>query len=231
VQYWAVIPAAGIGARMDVEVPKQYLKINGKTILEHTLEKFCQHTVIEGIIVVIADNDIYWPKLAIASHPKIKHVVGGIERCDSVLNGLQMLSSMAEPDDWVMVHDAARPCVRKEDINHLIEIVADHPIGGILALPVSDTIKRGNKNNSISTTVDRKGLWHALTPQMFRLSTLRLALSECRSNDKVVTDEAQAIEICGNHPLLIEGHPDNIKVTHNYDLALAELYLQQQEIN
>ena len=157
--------------------------------------------------------------------------MGGIERCDSVLNGLQMLSSMAEPDDWVMVHDAARPCVRKEDINHLIEIVADHPIGGILALPVSDTIKRGNKNNSISTTVDRKGLWHALTPQMFRLSTLRLALSGCRSNDKVVTDEAQAIEICGNHPLLIEGHPDNIKVTHNYDLALAELYLQQQEIN
>ncbi len=229
--YWAVIPAAGIGSRMDVEVPKQYLKINGKTILEHTLEKFCQHPLIDGIIIVIADNDIYWSKLTLASHPKIKQAAGGIERCDSVLNGLQELSFMAEPEDWVLVHDAARPCVRKEDIDHLIKVVADHTVGGILALPVRDTMKRGNEESSILTTVDRKDLWHALTPQMFRLSALQAALSECRSNNKVVTDEAQAIEICGNHPLLIEGHPDNIKVTHNYDLALAELYLQQQGVN
>lgn len=230
-RYWVVIPAAGFGTRMDAELPKQYLKILGKTILEHTIGKFYKHPLIEGIIVVIAGTDNHWSKLELATDSKIKQVEGGVERCDSVLNGLQELNNMADPDDWVMVHDAARPCVRKEDIDKLIESVSDHPVGGILGLPVKDTMKRSNVENSIISTVDRNCLWHALTPQMFRLSVLHKALGQCRSNDETVTDEAQAIEISGQQPLLIEGHPDNIKITNHHDLALAEFYLQQQGSN
>lgn len=229
--YWVVIPAAGFGTRMDADLPKQYLKILGKTILEHTIGKFYEHPLIEGIIVVIAENDRHWSTLEIASDSKIKQVEGGVERCDSVLNGLNEIFSMAEPDDWVMVHDAARPCVRREDIDKLIESVSDHPVGGILGLPVKDTMKRSNMENSIISTVDRNCLWHALTPQMFRISLLHTALGQCRSNGEMVTDEAQAIEISGQHPLIIEGHPDNIKITNHHDLALAEFYLQQQGSN
>lgn len=230
-RYWVVIPAAGFGTRMDAGLPKQYLKIHGKTILEHTIEKFQQHPLIEGIIVVIAGNDKHWLNLELASDAKIKQVEGGVERCDSVLNGLKELANLAEPDDWVLVHDAARPCVRREDIDKLIETVSDHPVGGILGLPVKDTMKRSNMENSIISTVDRNCLWHALTPQMFRLSVLHSALGQCRSSGEMVTDEAQAIEISGQHPLIIEGHPDNIKITNHHDLALAEFYLQQQGSN
>lgn len=228
-RYWAVIPAAGIGTRMRMETPKQYLSLHGRTILEHTLARFCEHESVAGISVALAPEDPYWDRLAIAGHDKILTATGGVERYHSVQNGLTALADRATGDDWVMVHDAARPCLRHEDIDCLIESLAQHPVGGILALPVRDTMKRAGADNEIRETVDREGLWHALTPQMFRLDLLRDCLAAALAANQPVTDEAQAVELAGYRPLLVPGHPDNIKITHPIDLPLAELFLSQQE--
>ncbi len=227
--YWAVIPAAGVGMRMQTEVPKQYLNINHKTILEHTLERFCSHPKIEGVVVAISRSDNVWTTLSISSHPKIIVAEGGVERCHSVMNGLQVLSDKANSNDWVLVHDAARPCVRKLDIDRLIDSLDGHNVGGLLGLPVKDTMKRVDDSCTVQETIEREGLWHALTPQMFRLNVLIGSLENALSKNLLVTDEAQAIELNGLQPMLVEGHPDNIKITRDSDLALAELYLSQQE--
>jgi 2-C-methyl-D-erythritol 4-phosphate cytidylyltransferase len=145
-----------------------------------------------------------------------------------VLNGLQALQQQAQPDDWVLVHDAARPCVRQADLEKLMTELAHHPVGGLLAVPVRDTMKRADAKLEIVETVNREGLWHALTPQMFRLEALSNALQSLLSRGEHVTDDAQAMEKMGQRPVLIEGHADNIKITHPQDLSLAELYLQQQ---
>ena len=155
--------------------------------------------------------------------------VGGAERCHSVLNGLRLLTPRAHDDDWVLVHDAARPCVRVEDISLLIERLRDHPVGGLLGLPVADTMKRADAAGNVLETVPRDGLWRALTPQMFRLGLLRAALERALDNGLLVTDEAQAVEAAGQVPCMVEGHADNIKITRAQDLVLAQLYLQQQE--
>lgn len=228
-RHWAVIPAAGIGTRMQMETPKQYLTLHGRTILEHTLERFCEHPAISGIVVVLAPKDPYWDELAVAGHEKITTTIGGVERYHSVRNGLTDLRKRAGEDDWVMVHDAARPCLRHEDIDRLIDTLADHPVGGILAIPVRDTMKRAGEHNEIRETVDREGLWHALTPQMFRLQLLDRCLGDAVATDRLVTDEAQAVEYAGYRPLLVPGNPDNIKITHRIDLPLAELFLSQQQ--
>ncbi|MEE8321399.1 MAG: 2-C-methyl-D-erythritol 4-phosphate cytidylyltransferase [Gammaproteobacteria bacterium] len=224
--YWAVIPAAGVGARMDSNIPKQYFCINGKPILEYTLERFCNHSKIDGVVAVIADNDSYWSSLSISGHKKIQIAPGGQERCHSVLNGLRFLSSFAQADDWVLVHDAARPCLRSEDIDHLIEELSSHPVGGVLAVPVRDTMKRAGNNNEIIETVERSRLWHALTPQMFRLAALTQAIEQQLERGHNVTDEAMAIELSGAMPVLVQGHADNIKVTQMGDVLLAEMYLK-----
>ena len=228
-RYWAVIPAAGVGTRMQADVPKQYLSINHKTILEHTLERFCSHPKIEGVVVVISGNDDVWKSLGISSHPKITVVDGGVERCHSVLNGLRALSDNANNNDWVLVHDAVRPCLRTEDIDRLMNTLDGHGVGGLLGLPVRDTMKRADNTGTIQETVDREGLWHALTPQMFHLGSLVDSLENALAYDLIVTDEAQAIELNGLQPVLVEGHPDNIKITRKNDLVLAELFLSQQE--
>ncbi len=224
-RFWAVIPAAGVGARMQVDKPKQYLKIAGNTILEHTLTCFNQHPMIAGIVLILSDDDAYWP--AVSTHLSKPLIIasGGKERCHSVLSGLQTLQDHADPDDWVLVHDAARPCLRQEDIDRLITELRDHPVGGLLALPVRDTLKRSDATNTVSETVNRDLLWHALTPQMFRLGALQLALQNVIQQDLIVTDEAQAMEKMGQAARLIEGHPDNIKITRPLDLQLAEQYL------
>ena len=227
--YWVVIPAAGIGTRMESECPKQYLKIQNKCILEHTVERFCSHPMIKGIVVALAKSDPYWSGLTVSQHEKVKICDGGEERCHSVLNSLHFLNSFADDSDWVLVHDAARPCLRKDDIDKLLNELEQHPVGGILALPVRDTMKRSGQNNEIDTTVEREGLWHALTPQMFRLQQLEEAISKVLERGLMVTDEAQAVEAMGLKPKLVQGHPDNIKVTLPSDLALAELFLSQQE--
>ena len=229
-KYWAMIPAAGVGTRMGMDTPKQYLKLCGKCILEYTLELFCMHEKIEGVIVVLAENDTYWETLPAASNKKIQTTIGGVERCHSVQNGLKMLKDIASPDDWVMVHDAARPCLHIDDIDKLIQTMNAQSIGGILAIPVRDTMKRTGTINEVTETVSREGLWHALTPQMFQLSMLDSALEMAISNNVLVTDEAQAIEMTGERPVLVEGHPDNIKITHQSDLPLAELFLSRREV-
>jgi 2-C-methyl-D-erythritol 4-phosphate cytidylyltransferase len=234
--YWGIVPAAGIGSRMGSSSPKQYLHLHGKPILQHTLERL-NLSCIAGIVVCVADNDPYWDTLTLPM--SVMRVSGGAERCHSVLNGLQALQQHAQPDDWVLVHDAARPCVRQADIEKLMTQLADHPVGGLLAVPVRDTMKRadnqslartfgGELEKQVVETVSREGLWHALTPQMFRLEALSHALQSVLSRGELVTDDAQAMERLGLRPVLIEGHADNIKVTHPQDLSLAELYLQQQ---
>jgi len=226
VEFWAVIPAAGTGSRMQSDIPKQYLQLNGKTVIEHTLDAFCENKKIKGIVVAVSEQDTWWKSLAISSHPKIKTTLGGAERCHSVLNCLQFLSGMATADDWILVHDAARPCINSEDIDHLINKLADHPVGGLLALPVRDTMKRADVDNVVTETVSRDGLWHALTPQMFRLSGLTSALQRAIEHKQIVTDESQAMELMGLKPLLVEGQAGNIKITRKDDLALAGFYLR-----
>jgi 2-C-methyl-D-erythritol 4-phosphate cytidylyltransferase len=224
--FWAVIPAAGTGSRMQADIPKQYLQLNRKSVIEHALNAFCENEKIKGIVVAISEQDTWWKSLAISSHPKIKTTPGGAERCHSVLNCLHFLSGMAAAEDWVLVHDAARPCISSGDIDHLIGQLVDHPVGGLLALPVRDTMKRADVDNAVSETVNRNGLWHALTPQMFRLAGLTHALQQAIDRNQVVTDESQAMELMGLKPLLVEGQAGNIKITRKDDLALAELYLR-----
>jgi 2-C-methyl-D-erythritol 4-phosphate cytidylyltransferase len=225
-RYWVVVPAAGIGKRIGTHIPKQYVLLNGKTVLEHTLSKFIYHSRIEKIIVVINSQDSWWRHLRLESYcEKIIVAVGGTERCHSVNNGLQTLARFAEPHDWVLVHDAVRPCLRQEDIDKLIVQVAGHPVGGILGTKVRDTLKHTDLQNQILQTVSRENIWQALTPQMFRMHILSQALQNAIRNRATVTDEASAIESLGLVPVIVEGRCDNIKITHAEDLSLAEKYL------
>lgn len=225
--YWCVVPAAGIGKRMGAEHPKQYLSLLDKTVCEHTLLRLLSVPKLEKLVVCISKTDDWWPKLALAGDPRIITVDGGQERCHSVLNGLHYLRTFAADSDWVLVHDVARPCVRVADIENLIAKTRDHKDGGLLATPVRDTLKRAAGNQHVETTVDRTDLWQALTPQLFKVGALTHALEAALAQQVTITDEASAIEWAGGEPLLVEGHPDNIKITHPNDLPLALLFLQQ----
>ncbi|MBA2409102.1 MAG: 2-C-methyl-D-erythritol 4-phosphate cytidylyltransferase [Gammaproteobacteria bacterium] len=220
--FWAVIPAAGAGRRMGNAIPKQYLPLAGRLVIEHTLARFIGHPKIAGIVVAVDASDDRWRSLNIASAKPLVTVSGGRERCHSVLNALNYLQDMAKADDWVLVHDAARPCLHADDLDKLMITLADDPVGGILATPVRDTLKRADPENRIEQTVDRTALWHALTPQMFRLRVLHAALQRAIDADVAVTDEAAAVERTGLRPPLVQGRGDNIKITHPQDLALAE---------
>ena len=224
---WVIIPAAGVGKRMESDTPKQYLKLNNKTIIEHTLSVFDKHDSISEIVVSISEGDEYWAALNFDLSKPLHVATGGKERSDSVLNGLKFLENKAADDDWVLVHDAARPCLRHEDITLLIDSLREHDVGGILAVPVRDTMKRSLDNNTIKETVERENLWHALTPQMFRFSMLKNALESALNNNDVITDEESAIELAGYSPVLVEGHADNIKITRPEDLVLASFFLQK----
>jgi len=228
-KFWVIIPAAGIGARMNTDCPKQYLKINGKTVLEHTLERFTHHPRISGVVIAIAEYDSYWPTLSFRTERPVITVKGGEERCHSVLNAMKALDELAEEDDWVLVHDAARPCLDKHDLDKLLITMATHPVGGLLGIPVHDTVKKTDSVNVVEETVDRDHLWRALTPQMFRYGMLHKALSNALVDGYIVTDDASAIEHAGYAPLMLEGCSDNIKITRPEDLALAEFYLNQRK--
>lgn len=222
----AVLPAAGIGSRMQADCPKQYLIAGGKTIIEHAIFSLLSHPRIQRIIVVIHPQDIQFSTLAIAHDPRISVVHGGDERADSVMAGLQQ----AGQAEWALVHDAARPCLHPDDLERLLAIIGHSKVGGILAAPVRDTMKRSEAGvQAIAHTVDRQALWHALTPQLFPLELLKMCLSRARQDGAVVTDEASALEHCGYHPILVSGRSDNIKVTRPEDLALAEFYLTQRQ--
>ncbi|OQQ05489.1 2-C-methyl-D-erythritol 4-phosphate cytidylyltransferase [Vibrio splendidus] len=223
----AVVPAAGVGSRMKAGRPKQYLKIHGKTILEHTIEKLLSHPQVAQIVVAISDDDPYYPDLALNLNPQVIRVSGGSERADSVLSALNYIAEH-QLSDWVMVHDAARPCVQLSDIDKLISGAMSHDVGAILAAPVRDTMKRGAQGQ-IEHTVERADLWHALTPQMFRAKPLWKALSEALQQGASITDEASAFEWKGLSPALVAGRSDNFKITQPEDLALAEFYLSQNK--
>ncbi len=226
-RYWVVIPAAGVGKRMEVDKPKQYISVNDKTILEHTINCFINREEIVGVVVAISKSDEYWPTLEIAEHEKIIVAPGGEERYQSVFNGLQMLKNKAESDDWIMVHDAARPCLNQSAIDRLIINLRSHDVGGILAMPCRDTMKRGNPSGEIVDTVEREFLWHAQTPQMFKFGKLFSAIEKVLDKDIIVTDEAMAMELSGHKPMLIQGQQDNIKITHKDDLQHLKYYLNE----
>lgn len=226
---WVVIPAAGVGQRMAAPVPKQYLPLAGTTVLQQTVSRFDRHPRVDGIVVVVSPDDVRWGELAASMSDTVTAVHGGAERCHSVRNALEALGQYADEQDWVLVHDAARPCVRVEDIDCLLAELEGDQTGGLLAVPVRDTMKRADAGNRVRETVDREGLWHALTPQMFRLGMLHAALSDAIEAGIDVTDEASAMEYDGHRPLLVEGHSDNIKITRQEDLALAQFLLERQK--
>ncbi|AEG01783.1 2-C-methyl-D-erythritol 4-phosphate cytidylyltransferase [Methylomonas methanica] len=223
---WAVVPAAGVGKRMLADRPKQYLPLAGKTVIEHTLNRLLQSGAFQAVAVAISLEDPYWPELDIAKHPEVITAPGGKERADSVLSALKALEGKADENDWVLVHDAARPCLTAEDIHLQIDSLKNDPVGGILALSSHDTLKHVD-GNSITATIDRKHVWRALTPQMFKYGMLRDALQQTEGNP-AITDEASALELLGFQPKIVEGRPDNIKITRPEDLALAQFYMEQQ---
>ncbi len=209
-------------------IPKQHLKLLGRTVLEHTLGRLQAHPAVRRIYLALSADDPWWPDNAFFGHPAVVPVSGGPERYHSVLNALGALASEAPPDDWVLVHDAARPCVRAADITQLIDRLWDHPVGGLLGMPVRDTMKRADGLGQVLGTVSREGLWHAFTPQMFRLGPLRAALESAIAASDPVTDESSAVEMAGGQPQMVEGAGDNVKITRAEDLALAAFYLQHQ---
>lgn len=226
---WAVIPAAGSGLRMGGTVPKQYLVLRGRMVLDHALAAVLGHPQIRGVFVAVAADDLRWRDCEHACDPRVRWVSGGAQRCHSVLGALDALAGVASVDDWVLVHDAARPCLSRADLDRLVDALRDHPVGGLLGVPVRDTMKRSGADGSIVATVERAGLWHAFTPQMFRLGLLANALRAAVAAGAPVTDEAAAVERAGLVPRIVEGSFGNIKVTQPQDLALAEFFLGRQE--
>lgn len=224
----AVVPAAGVGSRMQADRPKQYLTIQGHTVLEHTVEKLLQLPLISQVVIAVTDSDPYYPELAIASNPNVIRVSGGQERADSVLSALQYVADH-QLAEWVLVHDAARPCFELDDVDRLIAQCMSNQFGGILATPVRDTMKRSDDEQNIAHTVEREALWHALTPQMFKTQPLTEALTKALAKGIAITDEASAMEWVGIKPALVRGRADNIKITQPEDLALAEFYLNRNK--
>ena len=217
--FWVVIPAAGICSRMRADRPKQYLQLAGRTILEHTLDCFLDHPRLKGLVLSLAADDPFWPALPCATDPRIQRVEGGAERADSVLAGLLRLVELgAQEGDWVLVHDAARPNLARSDLDRLLAELADDPVGGLLAVPARDTLKRIGADGRVAETVDRSLIWQAYTPQMFRFAALHRALADALVAGVAVTDEASALEWAGQAPRLVEGRADNLKITRPEDL-------------
>jgi 2-C-methyl-D-erythritol 4-phosphate cytidylyltransferase / 2-C-methyl-D-erythritol 2,4-cyclodiphosphate synthase len=228
VRYWLIMPAAGTGSRFGESLPKQYVSVCGRTIIEWSLSPFAHDARCAGIVVALATDDPHWPRVAQKLGRSIISVQGGAERSHSVRNALQAIASQAQPQDWVLVHDAARPCLSLQDLDLLLEKLETHPVGGLLAARASDTLKRAGADATVEQTVDRTGLWRALTPQMFRYGDLSTALDRAIAEGRLPTDEAQALEWSGRQPQLVEGSPDNIKITHARDLVLAEALLRRR---
>lgn len=239
-----IVPAAGVGKRMQANCPKQYLTINNKTILSHTLSKLLSHQRISKVILALGEDDQYFAESDFVNDNNVVRVNGGNERVNSVLNGLLAIDAQEYP--WVLVHDAARPCITHQDIDKLIQSCLINQCGGLLASPVRDTMKRGltmpsksssskltpednNRLNKVDKTIERNQLWHALTPQLYKTAELTFAIEQALSQSLNITDESSAMELAGFESLLVQGSSENIKITHPDDLALAEFYLNRQE--
>jgi 2-C-methyl-D-erythritol 4-phosphate cytidylyltransferase len=229
---WAVLPAAGIGRRMGSTIPKQYLTIDGVPLILHSLRRLSAVSEIQKIIVVIHPEDNRWAKLQESVveefESRIITIMGGDERYQSVLNGLTALTELAANDDWVLVHDAVRPCVRTSDIENLISKVSLHPVGGLLGSAVDNTLKKVGTDLTVIETVNRDSYWNALTPQMFRFAQLKASIQAVVVSGEHVTDEAAAMEVAGFKPIMVAGSKDNIKITVESDLLLASRILKNQ---
>jgi 2-C-methyl-D-erythritol 4-phosphate cytidylyltransferase len=221
---WCVVPAAGRGARVGGDCPKQYLPLAGRPLIAHTLERLAAHPRIAGLLVTLAAGDAHWSGIDTLNGKPVLTAIGGAERSDSVLAGIDALPASVGAGDFVLVHDAARPCVRLADIGKLIEL-AGAADGGLLGAPLRDTLKRANTAGRSELTEPRDLRWRAFTPQMFRRGQLATALREAVRRGVNVSDEAMAMERVGFAPLLVEGAEDNIKVTTAADFALAEFLL------
>lgn len=223
---WAVFPAAGIGRRMGAPTPKQYLSLLGRPIVVWTLDAVLGHPAVHAGVIALAAEDPRWDALGYHHAKPLHRVAGGAERSDSVLAALDFLLRRTDPGDWVLVHDAVRPCVTREDLDKLIGAATTRPDGGLLAMPVRDTLKRQDAGGRVRDTASRDGLWHALTPQLFPLGLLHAALITAAERGTPVTDESQAMETQGHQPLLVEGQATNLKITRRGDLPLAEAVLR-----
>lgn len=225
---WAVVPAAGHGSRFGGEVPKQYLEVAGEPLLAHTLRARLAHPGVAGAVVVLAPEDPYWPGWSELEGKPVLSCAGGDSRADSVLAGLDALPDSVRADGFVLVHDAARPNLHRDDLGQLLERGRADPVGAILAAPVRDTLKRAGDEGGIDRTEPRERLWRALTPQLFRRLQLTRALEAARDAGVAVTDESMAMERKGARPLLVEGREDNIKITTPADLAYFEFLLSRK---
>lgn len=228
-RYFLVIPAAGSGRRFAASGPKQYAALGESTMIEQALAPFESDPDCAGIVIALAPGDATWPQLAARRPRRVQVAEGGTERVHSVRNALRALAPLAREDDWVMVHDAARPCFAAADLQALKRELAAHPVGGLLAIALADTLKRalepGVRDVHVAETLDRNGLWRAATPQVFRLGLLARALDAAIASGRIPTDEAQAVEWAGHRPRLVAGRADNIKVTNTDDLKLAAAIL------
>ena len=224
-RYWILVPAAGSGSRLGGPVPKQYLSLAGRPVIHHTLERLLRSDAL-GLVVVLAAGDTRWSQSNPPADPRLLTATGGAERIDSVRAGLQRLADRAMADDFVLVHDAVRPCITRADLRALLA-AADHPGGAVLAAPVADTLKRVS-GGVVVATESRDGLWAAQTPQLFRYQMLCAALAGAAGRDPPTTDEAAAAEAAGHRPRVVAGRRDNIKITWPGDLALAEAILARQ---
>ncbi|HEX5755816.1 MAG TPA: 2-C-methyl-D-erythritol 4-phosphate cytidylyltransferase [Arenimonas sp.] len=224
---WAILPAAGRGARFGAELPKQYLQIAGRSLLEHSVRGVLASSDVDGVMVALAPDDAHWPGWREIDGRPIYTCIGGNERADSVLAALQALPATVSDEQWVLVHDAARPCLRPRDLERLLQVGKTDPVGALLAAPVRDTLKRADHLGHSQSTEPREWLWRALTPQLFRRGGLTRALTAALKAGARVTDEAMAMERLGLRPCLVEGSEDNLKVTTPADLALAEFVLSR----
>ncbi len=222
-----IIPAAGFGSRMGVATPKQYLDLAGTAVITHTLHVFLDCPRITSVNLILSQDDVFFKGSDYINFAKLNiHYCGGATRAETVLNGLQALSNKVSADDWILVHDAARPCLSAELLNNLLDVLQDDTVGGLLAIPLAETLKRADANNKVARTEARENLWQAQTPQMFRYGLLTEAL---RSFNGTPTDEAQAVEALGYAPTLVRGDLRNLKITYPQDLALAELILSARK--
>ena len=218
--FHVIIPAAGVGNRMENVLPKQYIPLGGKPMISHCIQVFFNHPRIAGIHVALNPEDDFWRSLTLEPESRLHlHYTGGATRAETVLNTLMAIEPALQADDWILVHDAARPGLTHALLSHLISTIEHDEVGGLLALPVADTLKQSLENQQVAQTIPRTNLWQAQTPQMFRFLTLKNALSQFGAT---VTDEAEAIEALGLKPTLVQGELRNLKVTYPQDLALLE---------
>ena len=225
--HWAIVPAAGIGARMGTALPKQYLPLAGRPVLAHTLARLAAHPRVAGIVLALRAADPYWPELAFSCAKPLQIVSGGASRAASVLAALDWLAAGRAPGTPVLVHDAVRPLLHADDVECLCSDPLDEH-GSLLATPLTDTVKRADSAGRVCQTVPRDDLWTVQTPQRFRLDVLRAALASALAGGQAPTDEAQAVESAGFKPRLLAGRRDNIKITVPQDLPLAECLLAAQ---